>query len=187
MEWYNWFMYVEYYNSPIGKIKLESDGEALVGLWFVDEPDDVLSGPNDVLNKNGRGGVLNKKERGAAFVLEETKKWLDIYFKGDNPGFLPKIKLKGSPFRIMVWEILKKIPYGKTLTYGEIAKEIAKQKGIRKMSAQAVGGAVGKNPVSIIIPCHRVLGADMALVGYSSGLDKKIKLLELEKITYKKP
>ena len=106
---------------------------------------------------------------------------LALHFSGTEPDFLPPIHLKGSPFRLAVWEILQKIPYGKTLTYGEIAKEIARLKGLPRMSAQAVGGAVGHNPISIVIPCHRVVGTDGSLTGYAGGVDRKAKLLALEK------
>ncbi len=114
-------------------------------------------------------------------VFEETKHWLDIYFSGKEPDFTPQIKLQDSKFRLAVWNILKTIPYGQTATYGEIADIIAKQTGVSKISAQAVGGAVGHNPVSIIIPCHRVIGKNGNLTGYAGGLDLKKFLLDNEK------
>ena len=108
------------------------------------------------------------------------KRWLDLYFGGQKPDFLPPLHPEGTAFQKSVWDILLEIPYGKTISYGEIAGHIALKQGISRMSAQAVGGAVGRNPISIIIPCHRVVGADVSLTGYAGGLDRKIKLLELE-------
>ena len=115
-------------------------------------------------------------------VFDKTSKWLDIYFSGQEPDFTPEYKIENlTPFRKQVIDIMNKIPYGKTITYNDIAKEIAKSKGIEKMSAQAVGGAVGWNPICIIIPCHRVVGTNGSLVGYGGGINNKIKLLEIEK------
>nr|WP_303796842.1 methylated-DNA--[protein]-cysteine S-methyltransferase [Ruminococcus flavefaciens] len=113
-------------------------------------------------------------------VFTETVKWLDIYFGGKEPSFTPPISLHTTPFRKVVYDILLTIPYGQTMTYGEIARILADQQGAEHMSAQAVGSAVGHNPVSIIIPCHRVVGADGSLTGYAGGLDKKKALLKLE-------
>ena len=120
----------------------------------------------------------SKKEELPIFV--ETCHWLDIYFSGKEPNFTPQLKMNTTPFRKAVWEILLTIPFGKTMTYGEIAKLIAQKRGIAQMSAQAVGGAVGHNPISLIIPCHRVVGPKGKLTGYAGGLDKKAKLLRLE-------
>lgn len=115
-------------------------------------------------------------------IFEETEKWLDIYFNGTKPDFTPKYKIENiTPFRQLVINIMNKIPYGKVITYNDIAKEIAKIKNIKKMSAQAVGNAVGWNPICIIIPCHRVVGSNNNLTGYGGGIKNKIKLLELEK------
>ena len=114
-------------------------------------------------------------------IFEQTVRWLDIYFSGREPDFTPTVSMETTPFRKAVWEIMLTIPYGKTMTYGQIAEKIAKQRGIDKMSAQAVGGAVGHNSISIIIPCHRVVGTNGSLTGYAGGIDKKIYLLELEK------
>ncbi len=119
------------------------------------------------------------KEKNLA-VFDQTKRWLDLYFSGREPGFTPALNPAGSAFRRAVWEILLKIPYGKTTTYGQIAREIAVARGLAKMSAQAVGGAVGHNEISIIIPCHRVVGTHGSLTGYAGGIDRKIKLLQLE-------
>jgi len=154
-----------YYSSPLGEIVLQSDGEVLTGLWFLSSRFIKAEGKVDNNNK--------------IFVI--TKNWLDRYFKGKNPN--PKeipYRLEGSEFSKRVWEILKAIPYGKTITYGEIAKKLGE-----KMSAQAVGHAVGHNPLSIIVPCHRVMGANNNLTGYGGGLDKKIGLLKLEGIDVK--
>ena len=158
---------VSFYDSPLGRITLESDGKALTGLWFDDrQPVPVMP------------DAANRKMP----VFRLTEKWLDLYFSGKKPDFMPPLKLIGTPFRKTVWEILLTIPYGQTMTYGEIASIIAGRRKMPRMSAQAVGGAVGHNPVSLIVPCHRVIGAANALVGYGGGLDRKIRLLALEGI-----
>ena len=115
-------------------------------------------------------------------ILTEAKKWLDMYFSGKEPNFTPALHPAGSTFRQAVWKILLQIPYGHTITYGEIARKMAKIKNTSHMSAQAVGGAVGHNEISIIIPCHRVVGTNGSLTGYAGGIDKKISLLELEHV-----
>ena len=160
--------YTWHYESPLGRITLASDGNSLVGLWFDKQKyfSDVLSSSH--IEKN-------------LPIFEETIKWLDIYFSGKAPDFTPKLKMRTTDFRKRVWEIMLKIPYGKTMTYGEIANIIAKEKGLSHMSAQAVGGAVGHNSISLIIPCHRVIGTKGNLIGYGGGIDKKKKLLEMEK------
>lgn len=156
-------------DSPLGKITMTSDGKNLVGLWFEN-------------SRFFREGLSSKTEENPNLpVFRETEKWLRIYFSGREPDFLPPVLVRGSDFRKRVCEILLEIPFGKTETYGEIAKRISKEKGIRQMSAQAVGGAVGRNPVSIVIPCHRVVGKDGNLTGYAGGIERKTKLLELEK------
>ena len=127
--------------------------------------------------ENEQSGYFEEKNLA---VFDQTKRWLDLYFSGREPGFTPALNPAGSAFRRAVWEILLKIPYGKTTTYGQIAREIAAARGLAKMSAQAVGGAVGHNEISIIIPCHRVIGAHGNLTGYAGGIDRKIKLLKLE-------
>lgn len=164
--------YIYYYHSPLGKITLASNGNALIGLW--------LEGQKYFCNQSG-----SSSKRKELPIFEQTCKWLDIYFEGKNPDFTPLLSPNGTPFQKMVWEILLKIPYGQTMTYGEIARKIAKQKGIARMSAQAVGGAVGHNPISLIVPCHRVIGANGNLTGYAGGIDKKIYLLNLEKVDLK--
>ena len=113
-------------------------------------------------------------------VFNMTSRWLDLYFSGNEPDFMPPLKMQGTDFRQAVWKILLDIPYGKTMTYGEIAARLARERGLKAMSAQAVGGAVGHNPISIIVPCHRVIGAAGKMVGYGGGLDRKIALLEME-------
>ena len=115
-------------------------------------------------------------------MLKLAKRWLDIYFEGREPGFMPPLRYALTPFRKTVCEIMLTIPYGKTITYGEIASELASRKKIAKMSAQAVGGAVGHNPISLMIPCHRVVGTNGNLTGYAGGIDRKVKLLELENV-----
>ena len=166
--------YITTYDSPLGNITLASDGEYLTGLWFdTQKPSDEVLAAN--YEKYDLGEPLLQ-------IFELTKEWLELYFAGRDPGFTPPLKVNETPFRQRVCEIMLTIPYGETLTYGEIAKQLAEEKGIAKMSAQAVGGAVGHNPISIIIPCHRVIGSDGSLTGYTGGLDIKIKLLELEKV-----
>ena len=125
--------------------------------------------------ENEQGGYFEEKNLA---VFDQTKRWLDLYFSGREPGFTPALNPAGSAFRRAVWEILLKIPYGKITTYGQIAREIAAARGLAKMSAQAVGGAVGHNEISIIIPCHRVVGTHGSLTGYAGGIDRKIKLLQ---------
>ena len=159
--------YIKHYNSPMGELLLTADEQGLTGLW-IEEQKDMGFSPEP------------EHVEGDCPALNKTIEWLDIYFEGRDPVFLPPIHLEGTDFRKVVWEILLEIPYGTTATYGGIAKQIAAKRGMARMSAQAVGGAVGHNPISIIVPCHRVVGADGSLTGYTVGLDKKIKLLEIE-------
>ena len=158
--------YVAHYTSPLGGITLASDGEALTGLWF------------DGQKYFGAGLAEDREERELP-VFDQAARWLDLYFGGQDPGFVPPLRMRATPFRRVVWEILLTIPYGHTMTYGQIAGQMARAQG-KHVSAQAVGGAVGRNAVSLMIPCHRVVGADGSLTGYAGGLDKKIKLLTLE-------
>lgn len=160
--------YINQYNSPLGKILMAADEQGLTGLWFSGQKYYAAG-----LNPE----CIEKKTQ----ILSETEKWLDIYFSGKNLDFIPQLHLTGSAFRLEVWNILSKIPYGTTVTYSDIAENIAKQRQAAKMSARAIGGAVSHNPVSIIIPCHRVIGKNHNLTGYAAGIDKKIKLLYLEK------
>ena len=159
--------YTHHYDSPLGGITLASDGEALTGVWF-----DEQKYFADCLADNHEERMLP--------VFEQADRWLDIYFSGKAPDFTPPLNMKTTEFRKAVWEIMLTIPYGQTITYGEIADRIAKQKGIKRMSAQAVGGAVGHNSISLIIPCHRVVGTNGSLTGYAGGIDMKVKLLEME-------
>ena len=160
--------YTHYYNSPLGGITLASDGEALTGLWFDDQ-------------KYFGSTLSEKPEQKELPIFEQTDQWLNIYFGGNVPHFTPPLSLQASTFRQSVWEIMLKIPYGQTTTYGAIAKELAAQKRLEKMSAHAVGGAVSHNPISLIIPCHRVVGSNGSLTGYAGGIDRKVQLLTLEK------
>ncbi len=157
-----------HYQSPLGGITLSSNGTELTGLWF-----DGQKYFGDTLSKEYEEKTLP--------VFEQSVRWLDIYFSGQAPDFTPPLCMQTTPFRKAVWEIMLTIPFGGTMTYGEIANRIAKQKGLSKMSAQAVGGAVGHNSISLIIPCHRVVGTNGSLTGYAGGIDKKVQLLKLEK------
>lgn len=166
--------YVHPYCSPLGNITLASDGEALTGLWF--------DGQKYFGGMGGTSSIFTEGyQQGEHPVFEQTVRWLDIYFGGRDPGFTPLLSMKTTPFRKAVWEIMLTIPFGKTMTYKEIAEKIAKKKGLLSMSAQAVGNAVGRNPISLIIPCHRVIGTSGSLTGYAGGLTRKEKLLALEK------
>lgn len=151
-------MYSTKYSSPIGEILLLSDGESLCGLSFDSQKRDVDSIENDDLE-----------------IFKKVMDWLDDYFDGQNSKIDFDLKVSGTDFRLKVWELLSEIPYGETVTYGEIASRISPT-----MSAQAVGGAVGANPIAIVIPCHRVMGKGNKLTGYAAGLDKKIELLKIE-------
>ena len=165
------------YSSPLGMITIACDKNKLVGLWI------------DGQKYHGDSIVeLNGANESSVPLLGEVKKWLDKYFSGKKPSIsdLPLAPAGGSEFRKKVWNILCEIPYGKVITYGDIAKEIAAKTKTNKMSGQAVGRAVGHNPISIIIPCHRVVGANGNLTGYAGGIEKKIKLLELEGVDMSK-
>lgn len=163
------------YSSPLGLITMVSDGEKLIGLWlegqkyFADNIADSIIENNDL------------------DIFISTKQWLDRYFWGEKPNiFELPLAPRGGEFRKMVWDILCQIPYGETITYGEVAKKVAIKMNKKSMSSQAVGGAVGHNPISIIIPCHRVVGANGNLTGYAGGINKKIKLLEHEGVEMSK-
>lgn len=160
-------IYTSKYTSPLGGILLAADEVGLRGLWFDGQKYFARDLPDE------------RTERETP-VLSEAKRWLDLYFGEQEPDFLPPLHPVGTPFRQAVWEILLRIPYGKTVTYGEISKQLAEKMGLERMSAQAVGGAVGHNKISIIIPCHRVVGSNGSLTGYAGGIDRKIKLLGLE-------
>ena len=153
--------------SLIGDVLLAADEIGLTGLWFEGQKYFANTLPNDHIQQETE-------------ILTEAKRWLDVYFSGEEPNFTPPLHPNGSTFRKAVWQILLEIPYGQTITYGEIARRIAVMKNTSHMSAQAVGGAVGHNEISIIIPCHRVVGTNGSLTGYAGGIDKKISLLKLE-------
>ena len=156
--------YVHRCATPLGGVTLASDGEALTGLWFD--------------GQKYFGSTLGAQyEERSLPVFAEAERWLEIYFNGRDPGFIPPLSLRGTPFRRAVWELLLTIPYGHTITYGALAAALGAQNG----SARAVGGAVGRNPVSLIVPCHRVIGAGGALTGYAGGVERKARLLSLER------
>ena len=163
--------YISLYSTPseFDDIILVADGEYLTGLYFI----------------SSQGGEKHLKDRQEAdlSVFQDTRRWLDCYFSGHQPNFTPRYRLdNATSFRKEVSEIMCTIPYGKTVTYGEIATQIAERHGLERMSAQAVGGAVGWNPICIIIPCHRVMGANGKLTGYGGGINNKIALLQHEGI-----
>lgn len=160
-------IFIQFYGSPLGALLLAADETGLTGAWFVGQ-------------KYFARGLVEERREVETPALAEAKRWLDIYFSGENPNFLPPLHPAGSQFQQDVWNILLEIPYGQTLTYGSIAKELAERRGLPRISAQAVGGAVGHNPISVFIPCHRVVGTNGSLTGYAGGIDKKVRLLELE-------
>lgn len=163
--------YKYHYKTPEGfsDMIMNSDGEYLTGLWF--------EGSRDTLKHK-----IDCEEKELP-IFKETTQWLDIYFNGNEPNFTPKYKIENlTPFRKEVIDIMNHIPFGDTLTYNDISKIVAKNRGIKRMSSQAVGGAVGWNPICIIIPCHRVVGTNGSLTGYGGGIKNKVALLKLEKI-----
>ena len=155
-------------HSPLGEVRLRSDGESLKGLWFVGQVNDAKD-IDDIEIKNDLP------------IFGQVESWLESYFSGKQASITIPLQPKGTSFQQRVWQILQEIPYGKTMAYGEIAQRIAQEKGVETFSAQAVGQAVGKNPISILIPCHRVLGKNGALTGYAGGVYRKEKLLQLER------
>ena len=183
--------FVGFYNSPLGAMVLYSDGVNLTGLYFetsvnlhnmvVDSSKLHLDSSTDS-RKDSHFGKSKCTNLADLPIFTQTKEWLDLYFNGKIPRFTPPIAFPkdSSRFALRVWEILLEIPYGATMTYGDIAKQVAREFGIDKMSAQAVGGAVSRNPISIIVPCHRVLGANLNIKGYAGGIDKKLALLQIE-------
>ena len=160
--------FLTHYDSPLGGVLLAADEIGLTGLWFEGQ-------------KYFADNLPAERAERETETLALAKRWLDIYFAGKEPDFMPPLHPVGSPFRRAVWELLLEIPYGQTTTYGELSRRLAAKMGIAHMSAQAVGGAVGHNGISIIIPCHRVVGTGGSLTGYAGGVDKKEKLLELER------
>lgn len=152
------------YDSPLGEITLASDGEAIVGLWFEGQ-------------KHFAATVSEKTTSGTSAVFDEAARWLDAYFAGHEPDETPPLRLRGTDFQKAVWIALLEIPFGETTTYGALAERL----GLGRGGARAVGAAVGRNPISIMVPCHRVLGSDGSLTGYAGGVERKRKLLELER------
>ena len=159
--------YTSVYSSELGDILLAADDIGLTGLWFFGQSYFADTLPTEQIAQETP-------------ILTQAREWLDEYFSGKEPDFTPTLHPIGSPFRQAVWKLLLQIPYGQTTTYGEIARQLEKLQNRPHMSAQAVGGAVGHNGISIIIPCHRVVGTKGSLTGYAGGLDKKMALLELE-------
>lgn len=157
-------IYMKKADSPLGPLVLTSDGENLTGLWF-----------------ENRSIIQEDWQEKELPIFSETQSWLQQYFTGKDPAWTLAVKPEGTDFRKKVWAALLEVPYGETASYKDIAQILDATSPDRKTSARAVGGAVGKNPISIIIPCHRIIGSDGALTGYGGGIDRKIKLLELEK------
>ena len=167
-------MYTLHFDSPLGGIQLAADDVGLTGLWFDGEP-------------YFAEGLDPEHTAQKTPILQQAERWLKVYFSGREPGFTPPLHPMGSPFRQAVWELLLQIPYGQTTygqttTYGALAKQLAEKQGRPRMSAQAVGGAVGHNRIAILIPCHRVVGTNGSLTGYAGGIDKKEKLLRMEHV-----
>ena len=162
-------IYTQHYESPLGGILLAADETGLTGLWFDGE-------------KYYADNLAAEHEARDTQALGAAKRWLDVYFAGKEPDFLPPLHPIGSAFRQEVWQLLLEIPYGQTTTYGALARRLAERRGLHHMSAQAVGSAVGHNEISILIPCHRVVGTSGSLTGYAGGIDKKLSLLRLEQV-----
>ncbi|MCF1616867.1 methylated-DNA--[protein]-cysteine S-methyltransferase [Tetragenococcus koreensis] len=157
-------IYMNKTDSPLGPLVLTSDGENLTGLWF-----------------ENRSTIQESWQEKELPIFTETQSWLQEYFTGKDPAWMLPVKPEGTDYRKNVWKALLEVPYGETTSYKDIAQMVDAASPDRKTSARAVGGAVGKNPISIIIPCHRIIGSDGDLTGYGGGIDRKIKLLELEK------
>ena len=158
--------FIQHLDSPLGDILLAADDVGLTGLWFEGQKYFAATLPAEVQTKETP-------------ALREGRRWLDLYFAGKEPKTSPPLPLIGTPFRLSVWKILSEIPYGKTTTYGDIAQRLAQERGLPRLSARAVGSAVGRNPISLIIPCHRVIGRNSRLTGYAGGLHRKAYLLSL--------
>ena len=198
-------LYRSIYSSPLGKILILFHEESLLGLYFEGQKEfnDLIKDEEIKNFDDGKGfeikdknlrcenlGHDKNKVSGEKIcddkILGDTKKWLDLYYSGEEPDFTPTLKFRGTEFRREVWKILLEIPYGETLTYKDIANKLMASGKYERMSSQAVGGAVGHNPISIIIPCHRVVGTSGSLTGYAGGLARKVRLLELEGIDVNK-
>ena len=156
-----------HYDSPLGGITMTGDGRVLTGLYFDGQRDAAAALSAARPDRN-------------LPVFDETVRWLDIYFSGKAPGFTPAMRLTGTAFQHAVWDILLTIPYGQTMTYGQVAERLTGWTGLRRASARAIGGAAGHNPALLIVPCHRVIGADGSLTGYAGGIDRKAELRRLE-------
>ena len=161
-------MFERMIQTPLGEVRLRSDGKSLTGLWFIGQVNDAKFN-SDIEIKDDLP------------IFEQVETWLESYFSGKQTPITIPLQPKGTNFQERVWQMLQEISYGETMTYGEIAQRIAKEKGVATYSAQAVGQAVGKNPISILIPCHRVLGKNGALTGYAGGVYRKEQLLQLER------
>ena len=161
-------MFERMIQTPLGEVRLRSDGKSLIGLWFVGQVNDAKE-HSDIEIKDDLP------------IFGQVETWLESYFSGNQTPIIFPLQPKGTMFQERVWKILQEIPYGETMTYGDIAQRIAKEKGVATYSAQAVGQAVGKNPISILIPCHRVLGKNGALTGYAGGVHRKEQLLKIER------
>ena len=162
-------IHTEHYDSPLGRLLLAADSQGLTGVWFEGQ-------------KYFARTLPDAHTEGETPILAETRRWLDVYFSGREPAFLPPLHPTGTPFQQAIWDLLVQIPYGETTTYGELARQLAQSLGRPGMSAQAVGGAVGHNVISILIPCHRVVGSSGSLTGYAGGINRKMELLKLEHI-----
>ena len=160
--------YIHRFASPLGEIVMTADGDALTGLYFQGQKHMPITKPEEAAKKD-------------LPVFDQADRWLELYFGGRIPDFTPPLAPAGTPFRQAVWEVLLTIPYGETMTYGPIAGILSQRPGAARTSARAVGGATGHNPVALIIPCHRVVGAGGALTGYAGGTERKARLLALEK------
>ena len=179
-------IFIRKYDSPLGRMTIAAEyvpdaaahapdaAGALIGLWF-DGQKHFGSVLEESAGETGESGDAAENGKAPA-VIDETVRWLDIYFSGKDPGFTPKLKFIGTDFRKKVWESLLTVPYGRTVTYAEIAGKLGKGPA----AARSIGGAVGHNPISLIVPCHRVVGADGSLTGYAGGIERKAALLELE-------
>lgn len=160
--------FIRFYHAPLGELAMTCDGAALTGLWFRD------------CAPASRTAAVCAETRDLP-VFQQAERWLDRYFRGEDPGVPPPLVLRGTAFRRTVWELLlSELPCGRTMTYGELASRTATRLGRLAMSAQAVGGALGRNPILLMVPCHRVIGTDGSLTGYAGGLERKRRLLELE-------
>lgn len=159
--------YTAPYQSPLGPMTLAADGQALTGVWFDGQ-------------KYDRSGLSQDCRAKDLPVFRQAKRWLDVYFSGQAPDFTPPLRFIGTDFQKEVWAILAAIPYGETRTYGDLARQLAQRRGLTGMSARAVGGAVGHNRLSLLVPCHRVVGTNGNLTGYAGGIERKIALLKLE-------